>query len=65
MDDDWKMKPSSNNQMTFGTMVILIFRIGSLLCLLTNIVEILQNNLIKDCMVLQDWPSVSQLIQRD
>jgi hypothetical protein len=30
------------------------FRIGSLLCLLTNLVEILQNDLIKDCMVLQD-----------
>jgi hypothetical protein len=24
MDDNWKLKPSSNNQMNFGAMVILI-----------------------------------------
>jgi hypothetical protein len=27
MDDNWKMKPSSNNQMNFGTMVILILEL--------------------------------------
>jgi hypothetical protein len=27
MDDDWKLKPSSNNRMNFGTMVILILEL--------------------------------------